>query len=437
MEIISVKTSEYAIGVNGGEICLLTGKAGCGKTTLLKRITRLCATYEDFNGEITLLGKDIKAYSEKELTDTIGYIPQNIEGSFVCKRVYDELCFHLRNQGLNENEIAQRGAFLCGELPLLPLLHRDIDALSDGQKALVALGGVIITTPKLLLLDEPCDTMDKTALNGFITLIHHLCKNLNMAVIIATHTPELFKIIADKEVCLSPIADNPIAKPQELAGKTQVKISNLLFGYERQSIIIDNLNVSFESGRIYALTGLNGCGKTTLLKLICGMLKPQRGQIKNTGRAIYLPCALNDLFIKDTLYDDICFALNCNGIAHSEIGILMNKYPFFGDISGLFSKNPLDLSGGELRCAALFKALLLNPDIICLDEPTCGLDKDLSRKLMTMLYEICKDKTVILSTHSRDIMNLCHSRLLLFNGQIAANDSPEAVARKNIFGGKI
>jgi len=438
MEIVSIKNQNFSFSVQEGEICLLTGRVGCGKTSLLKRITRLCAPKNDTAEKITLLGRDIDLFSEKEITDTVGYLPQNIEGNFVCKKVYDEVCFHLRNQGIDEKTISQRCAFLCNELPLFHLLSKDIDTLSDGQKSLVALGGVIITLPKLLLLDEPCATMDSATFSSFIATVKRLCKGLNMGVIIATHAPELYKGIADSEVCLASVDDYKVTLPEENFGDETVKIKNLMFGYSRDSIVINGLDLSLKSGCVYSLTGQNGCGKTTLLKLICDMEKAKGGNIKKQGKSIYLPCNLNEVFIKDNLYDDLRFTLECNGIDMAQIDKIKAEYPFFKDIEQLFTKNPLDLSGGELRLAAVFKAMLLEPDILCFDEPSCGLDRELSHRFMEMIYSICKrQKTVIISTHSEDMINLCHRQLMLFNGQIVFESAPCEVGKLNLFGGGV
>lgn len=208
--------------------------------------------------------------------------------------------------------------------------------------------------------------------------------------------------------------------------------------------VLTNLNLTVPQGQIYGLLGPSGCGKTTLLKCIVGTLKISRGHITVLGKPPafpghdvpgrmvgYMPQELA-LYNEFTISDTLTFFGRIHGLTSKETQARMN---FLIDFLHLPQKNSLvrNLSGGQRRRVSLGAALLQNPELLILDEPTVGVDPVLRSKIWQHLVEIVKTGkvSVIITTHYIEEARQANVVGLMRNGHLLAEGPPEAVMKQH------
>lgn len=224
-----------------------------------------------------------------------------------------------------------------------------------------------------------------------------------------------------------------------------IEIKDLSFSYDNDKFI-NNLNLNIEYGEMLGIMGNTGCGKSTLVQLIAGLIKPDNGQIiidgdnitnKKFDKAI-LRKKLGIVFqfpemqlFEQTVQKDIYFGLKKFRLSDEE------KYKRAKDILTLLNldfdkikdKSPLALSGGEKRKIAVAGILVCNPKYLILDEPIAGLDSDSRENFMKLLVKLKKTGiTIIIISHNADyIAEYCDRVIVMDNGQIVLNDTPDNI----------
>lgn len=224
-----------------------------------------------------------------------------------------------------------------------------------------------------------------------------------------------------------------------------IEIKDLSFSYDNDKFI-NNLNLNIENGEMLGIMGNTGCGKSTLVQLIAGLIKPNNGQIiidgdnitnKKFDKAI-LRKKLGIVFqfpemqlFEQTVQKDIFFGLKKFRLSDEE------KYKRAKDILALLNldfdkikdKSPLALSGGEKRKIAVAGILVCNPKYLILDEPIAGLDSDSRENFMNLLVKLKETGiTIIIISHNADyIAEYCDRVIVMDNGQIVLNDTPDNI----------
>ena len=224
-----------------------------------------------------------------------------------------------------------------------------------------------------------------------------------------------------------------------------IEIKDLSFSYDNDKFI-NNLNLNIENGEMLGIMGNTGCGKSTLVQLIAGLIKPNNGQIIIDGDNItnqkfdkaILRKKLGIVFqfpemqlFEQTVQKDIYFGLKKFRLSDEE------KYKRAKDILALLNldfdkikdKSPLALSGGEKRKIAVAGILVCNPKYLILDEPIAGLDSDSRENFMNLLVKLKKTGiTIIIISHNADyIAEYCDRVIVMDNGQIVLNDTPDNI----------
>lgn len=229
-----------------------------------------------------------------------------------------------------------------------------------------------------------------------------------------------------------------------------INVNNLSYTYnldDSKLNAVDNLNFSLSKGETLGIIGRTGSGKSTLAKLLNGLLRPTSGEIILNNKDIFKDFkSPQQVFFKvglvfqypehqlfeRTVFDDIAFGPRNKGCSENEVKILAREAAeLVGLSTNLFSKSPLELSGGEKRRCAIAGVLALKPEVLILDEPTAGLDFFGKKSLMECLknYHKKEQNIMILISHSmEEIASMTEKVLVMANGKMVCFDTA-----KNVF----
>ena len=215
-----------------------------------------------------------------------------------------------------------------------------------------------------------------------------------------------------------------------------IEIDGVWFKYEKKlPDIIKNLSFRANYGEITAVLGGNGAGKTTALSLIAGLYKPYRGKIKTNGRVCALPQNPQTLFVCKTVREDLLEILEDSKISGDEKNVRVDNISELCRINELLDYHPYDLSGGEQQRAALAKALLTEPEILLLDEPTKGLDAEFKNIFAGILRELTNGgAAVVMASHDVEFCAEYTDRCaLFFDGCTVTENTPREFFSGNNF----
>ncbi|MFT3951926.1 MAG: ATP-binding cassette domain-containing protein [Oscillospiraceae bacterium] len=483
-----------SFSVEAGTINLICGKTGCGKSTLLKLLKHIIAPCGAVSGEITYCGEPINCTDYRRLVTEIGYVSQSPDAQIVTDRVSSELAFGLENIGLPVDSIRRRVAETALYFGIGSWFDKEIATLSGGQKQLLNLAAVLAMRPKVLILDEPTAQLDPIARENFLRTILRLNNELGITIILCEHELEMIFPAADKVFLLdggklacaatpvdtaaflldtdhtlknalpactricsgaqlseTPVLKNPqairlieaacqgkaISLPEQPApaGKPVFTAREITFRYEKNGAdVLRNLSIKGFPNEILSIVGGNGAGKTTLLAVLSRARKPCTGKLSAAnGATALLPQNPRSLFVMQTVLEDLLFTAKSFGLDENALYAAVAASPFFGAIPALFSRNPLDLSGGELQKLALCKLILTNPAALLLDEPSKGLDAAAKTTLCALLKSLKADgRCIVLVTHDLEFSALCSDRCaMLFHGEIISAGNPHAFFAQN------
>ena len=207
-----------------------------------------------------------------------------------------------------------------------------------------------------------------------------------------------------------------------------ISLSDVWFRYERQGKdILKGVDLNVPKGKLFAIVGGNGTGKSTMLKAICNVVKPYRGKVRVNGRCSMLPQDPASLFVKETVKDEL-FEMT-HDIERIE------SVAKTCDIAHLFESHPFDISGGEQQRVALAKVLLCEPEIILLDEPTKGLDNFFKIKFADILRQLTSTGvTIVMVSHDVEFCaryaDICS---MFFDGNVVTTNAPCKFFSENSF----
>lgn len=218
---------------------------------------------------------------------------------------------------------------------------------------------------------------------------------------------------------------------------------NLYFSYEKGKEILKNINIRIARGSFVALLGANGCGKTTLLENLNGILKPYEGETLYHGtclrdlkdKEIFSRIGLvfqnpDDQLIALTVYEDVSYGVKNLGINGDEVGRRVENALELLEINDLKEMEIHKLSYGQKKRVAIAGVLAMKPEILLLDEPTAGLDPMTASKLLKILKKIQKEDglTLVISTHEVDMVPVnCDYVYVLNQGKVVLDGTIEEV----------
>jgi len=440
-----------SFSVNEGELVLLMGHTGAGKSSVLKLINGLVPHHTGgiLSGDISVAGRSTRLLKPGELADVVGIVGQNPINSFVSDIVEDEIAFGLESLGVAPEIMRKRVEEVLDLLALAPLRKRFIAELSGGEQQRVAIAAALVTNPKVLLLDEPTSALDPIAAEEVLSILHRLVHDLGLTVIVAEHRLERVIQFVDRIILVhgdgtlelglttAILENSPIAPPlvelartlqlstiplsirefrkiaprmesamQELSsvapkphGSIAMSMRNVSASYRdsENSYALSDINLEIHEGEIVALMGRNGAGKTTLLKAAVGMSPIIQGEVMVAGRN---PTSFKDRELityvgyvpqdpSDLLYGH-SVKEECE-LADRDNGVPHGKtleiYTSLMQIPSL-DAHPRDISEGQRLGLALSIILSASPKLVILDEPTRGLDYESKKTLVTNLKRI-------------------------------------------------
>ncbi|MFR1052923.1 MAG: ATP-binding cassette domain-containing protein, partial [Lachnospirales bacterium] len=233
-----------------------------------------------------------------------------------------------------------------------------------------------------------------------------------------------------------PLMELPSEPRRTYPNEPAITAEGLWFKYEKElPDVVKGVSLTVRRGEFLALLGGNGTGKTTSLKLLSGLQKPYRGEVRLAGSVGVLPQNPQALFVKKTVREDLFEILkgrNFSGKAQEERVAWAVR---LCRLEGLLDRHPYDLSGGEQQRAALAKVLLLGPEILLMDEPTKGLDAEFKQVFAEILQSLLRQGVTLLMV-SHDIefcARYAHRCALFFDGSIVTEAPPRAFFSGNSF----
>lgn len=490
--------SDVSLSVSKGDFFVICGHSGCGKSTLLRQLKTSISPHGNRTGKILFNGRSIDEITDVESASKIGFVMQSPENQTVTDKVWHELAFGLESLGLDNETIRRRCAEMAAFFGIENWYYKNVADLSGGQKQLLCLASVMTTQPEVLILDEPTAQLDPIAASEFLNTLGKINRELGTTIILSEHRLEEALSLANRCAVMengavlcsgmvqdvghylrenhsvmfsampcamriwgsvetglacpitvndgrtflsSYLSEHPV-HPLELTPKSERKetivlsASEVWFRYEKDlPDVVKGLDLSVSAGELFCILGGNGSGKTTTLKLLAGICKPYRGEVRRNGKIGFLPQNPQTVFVKKTVYEDLADALRLQRTASGVVEQEIKKVANLCRITELLDRHPYDLSGGEQQRAALAKILLLSPDILLLDEPTKGLDAPFKETLAEILTKLKNRGTcIVMVSHDIEFCAEYADRCgMFFDGRLASVSEPNSFFAGNSF----
>lgn len=451
--------------IKKGEVIVLCGESGCGKTTVTRLINGLIPNYYegDLTGEVLVAGKNVAKQPLYETAKIAGSVFQNPRSQFFNVDTTGEITFGCENLGMAEEEIERRLGEVTKRFHLEELLNRSIFELSGGQKQRIACGGAAMTDAQVLVLDEPSSNLDEKSIADLAEILR-LFKAEGKTIVLSEHRLYYLKGIADRflymrdgeivaEYTEAEMAAMPEEKRKELGlrcfdverlwrennfwnrelegEKKSFSIRNFLFSYSGGENVLQIKEGEIPRGEITAILGKNGAGKSTFARCLCG-LKKRCGELSEGGKWLGAKERLNISYL---VMQDVNHQLFTESV-EEEIRISMEeeKEELLEEVlekmnlTGLRERHPMSLSGGQKQRLAIASAVASNREILIFDEPTSGLDYRHMLRVAALLKELRKmGKSIFVITHDKElVLECCTAVLSLEKGKITENvaDNP-------------
>lgn len=433
--------------IGKGEVVLLCGESGCGKTTLTRLVNGLIPHYYEGSlaGEVRVYGESISDTPLYDLAETVGSVFQNPRSQFFNVDTTSELAFGCENLGMNESEVHSRIAKAAEELSLGPLLGRSIFKLSGGEKQKIACGSVSALSPDIMVLDEPTSNLDIRGVRDLQGIIAGW-KEEGKTILIAEHRLYFMEGIADRvlymkngEICEEYTGEEfykmPLSFFQERglrisalakleqsglyteSGQKKITIKNLQFSYTKEEKLLDIPCAELPENGVIAVIGHNGAGKTTFVRSLCGLLKNDKSIIeykddmlkarKRLDSCYMVMQDVNHQLFGESVLDEILMSMEEEDEAGAEsILAALDLLPFK-------EAHPMALSGGQKQRIAIASALASERSILVFDEPTSGLDLRHMEEVAGSIRQLReRGKTVFIVTHDPELILACATHIL-------------------------
>lgn len=428
--------------IKKGECVLFTGNSGCGKTTILRMINGLAPEFFEggFSGELKVAHLN---FGDKltEFSKIVGSVFQNPKNQFFHLDSTSELAFSMENFGYSEESILKRIKEITEQFDAEHLLDRNVLELSGGEKQKLAFMASMMLDADIFVLDEITSNLDLKAIQ-LISEIIAILKKQGKTIVIAEHRIYYLRDLIDRMFIIKEgnlfhefskeqlalfdgsqchtrqleLTKVQLAKFKQQHGLEKfLSLENFNYKINKKQVVHNNEN--FATGKIYAIIGDNGCGKTTFANALSGFWKT-KGKVLLNNKLMSKKDLINHSF---QVMQDVNYQLFTNKV-NKEIKLGANNLDEFDTIvdklklRNLLDRHPNTLSGGEKQRVAIASALLSGKKILIFDEPTSGLDFVNMHELSKLIYEISKKEIIIfIITHDYEFLCSIANEVLHFD----------------------
>ncbi|SCK39693.1 energy-coupling factor transport system ATP-binding protein [Streptomyces sp. WMMB 714] len=482
---------EVDLRIPEGELCLVTGRTGVGKSTLLGAVNGLVPRFTGghLHGRVEVAGQDTRDFPPQEFAHLVGVVGQDPLAGFVTDTVEEELAYGMEQLSLRPEVMRKRVEETLDLLGIAELRHRALRTLSGGQQQRVAIGSVLTTHPKVLVLDEPTSALDPTAAEEVLAAVVRLVHDLGTTVVVAEHRVERVLQYADRLVRLTAdggvrdgdpaelMVDSDVAPPvvhlgrlagwrplplsvrdaRRQAAGLRERLSSRLpespavqrgagsgAGLTAHRIVVSygsliavrDVDLELRKGEVVALMGRNGSGKSSLLWTLQGSGPRRSGTVdvggsdpgKLSARAARALVGLVPQTASDLLYLETVDAECAQGDAEAGAEPGACRRLLDGLAPGIpGGRHPRDLSEGQKLALVLAVQLVSAPDVVLLDEPTRGLDYHAKRRFTESVRALAAEgRSVVVATHDVEFTAGAADRVVVMaEGEVVA-DGPTA-----------
>ena len=474
-----------SLTIGEGEYVALLDANGSGKSTMAKLLDVLEMPNEGDITVFGIDTKDDDKFWD--IRRNTGCVFQNPDNQIVGTTVEEDVAFGPENIGIPNPELSERVENALKYVGLFDKKERQTAKLSGGQKQKLAIAGVLAMSPKFLLLDEATAMLDPVSRDEFLALVEKLVRENKISVLTITHdmteasrtdkvyimekgkitlegapqdvlnnVPEMLEAGLDSPIYSKLLWEiknatglnysledaktirsalrflgahftdakikAPSAKPKY--DETLISVKNLSYAYDDKGPkALKNIDLDIKKGELLALVGRSGCGKTTLITHMNGIIRPQgegkvefhygdtvlstskKKEIKQIRQKVGLVFQYPEYqLFEETVYKDIAYGPKKMGMKDDELDkAIRDAAKQVGLDDEVLEKSPFELSGGQQRRVALAGVIAMKPEVLVLDEPAAGLDSRGRREMFKTISELKKNgTTIVLVTHYMD-----------------------------------
>jgi ribosome-dependent ATPase len=474
----TVALDGVSLDVPAGQMVGLIGPDGVGKSSLFSLIAgaRVIQT-----GTVEVLGGDMADRRHREAAfSRIAYMPQGLgKNLYPTLSVFENLDFFGRLFGQDRAERERRIADLLESTGLAPFRDRPVGKLSGGMKQKLGLCCALVHDPDLLLLDEPTTGVDPLSRRQFWDMIARIrASRPGVSMLVATAYMEeaarfdwLIAMDAGKVLATGSAADfyartgessleeafialSPEARRQghqkvvipprrpEAASEVAIEAKGLTMRFG-DFIAVDHVDFRIERGEIFGFLGSNGCGKSTTMKMLTGLLPASEGQAWLFGREV----DANDIRTRArvgymsqgfSLYSELTVRQNLElharlfQVPAQQLQARVMEMAARFDIEPILEALPDGLPLGQRQRLSLAVAMIHKPEMLILDEPTSGVDPIARDNFWRMMVDLARNDrvTIFISTHFMNEAERCDRISLMHAGRVLASDAPMEIVRK-------
>jgi len=384
-------------------------------------------------GEILFKNKDLKDIESYDISKNIGYVSQDPRGHFFTTNTTSELVFSMENYGIPLYEMKKKYSELVNLLELEKLVDKNIIYISSGERQKIAIGCSLSLEPEIIILDEPSSNLDFHMTKKLKQLIEKL-KTKGYTIIIAEHRMYYIQDLIDRVFVINngKVKEKTIS---DLKINNEVPLRSLdIFNLELENIssknkellmeinnityknILTNITTTIYKGDVIGLIGKNGVGKTTLLRLLSNIMKPDKGKVVGKVIPFLVMQDMDYQFFTESVESEMKFGDADNDL--EKINSLLMKL----GLTEYKDKIPFELSGGQKQRLLIAISALANVNLLMFDEPTSGLDYVNMTKVSGILKDLSKNSALIVATHDIEFLYKTCNRVIYLDDKVIKED---------------